>query len=184
MSSTISAEFQFRESESIRSVVYTSKPTPASAHNELLFFSLHTLRALVNTSHSPHGRRLATVLQSRADVGETIIQDPYYQLGPASGVRPKMRVLAQVRLVEGRSPTFNLKIKGFGLFGEKATLGCVRSVGLHLSYLNAGSGPTVSTPEQVFHAAEVCGSLGARSKITVLNQVVLAQEVARAAVEA
>ena len=181
MASEFAISVYFRDGDTSRTVDYSMTPASAPFEHALTVFSLHTVRALSNTSHTPHGQRLAQLLVNRRDVVETFVDDPYYEIAPFDGRTDKMRVTVQAKIEEDRAPYFNMKIKGFGIFNENSTISCVRSVGLHFSYLTAAYGRSSSEAEQLVRAAELCGSAALSDKLTIRSQVPMALEIAKAA---
>lgn len=174
--------FHFQDGDSKRSVDYQVVPANPPFEKKLLVYCLHTVRSLINTAHSIHGKRLAALLIDKDQLRSTFIDDPYYKLVPYDGTQSKMRVITKAVLANGFTPIYTMKIRGFGFFGDRPVLGCIRSLGMHFHFLFDQYQEDVNNIELLFRASEFCvGVLSIDNKIrnqakyasSVMDEIVL-----------
>jgi len=158
--------FYFQDEDSKRSVDYQVVPPNPPFEKKLLVYCLHTVRSLINTAHSTHGKHLASLLIDKNQLRSAFIEDQYYKLVSYDGIQSKTRVIINANLADGLTPICTMKIKGFGIFGDKATQGCIRSVGMHFHFLFDQYKEDVKNIELLYHASELCvGVLSIDNKI-------------------
>ena len=127
--------FYFGDDNLPISIDYKTKPLDMPFEIELLAFCLHVLRTLLNTSHSFYGQNLTHILTKKNSFIEYFITSSRFNIQPYEDNPTKKRIITKTIIHENKYPYFNMKIKGFGFFGEGPTIGCVNSVGMFINLL-------------------------------------------------
>jgi len=129
------SRFYFSDDNSPISVEYKTIPLEVPFEVELLAFCLHLIRVLLNTSHSFYGKNLSHILTRKDSFVEYFIASSRFKIQPYLENPTKKKIITNTIIEEAKNPYFNMKIKGFGFFGEGPAIGCVNSVGMFINLL-------------------------------------------------
>ncbi len=163
------------EYQAINCLVSPATPPPPF-HHTLLVYCLHTLRALRNTLHSEHGKELVDILYDLEKLRALFVEHPDFQLAQFDGRKSGRRVLVRATLGATEVEHFDLHLKGFPLFGDAATKGCVRSVGVHFHHLF--NELSEDKRGRLYSASGYCSDFASSGELGIRNQPELAVKIA------
>ena len=180
--------FYFDQGDKKQTIDYEVSPADGLLFEDALTaYCLHVVRSLVNTKHSPtHSHYTAQLLMGdnletkiKADSDNHGFQG--YQIASFDGEEKKTKVIITVKFEDDFTPVFNMKIKGFGFFGDKSTWAVTHSALLHLNGLVQRY---IDQPEEMgclISASSLCGIFFFEDKFTVTNQAKMGVEIAKQA---